>query len=173
MWTAQAKLTGPSFDEELAEQLADRLEQLSGIVAADAERGVVEATFAVPDAGVPGEMGAVLGELGAVLETAVEKLCADVGIADRQLVALRLVLDTELDAELEQPAYPELVGVAEIAELLGVTRQRASELRRRAGFPRPIAELRSGPVWPKSWITRFAGQWERRPGRPRTRSARA
>ena len=45
-------------------------------------------------------------------------------------------------------AQHQLVGVAEVAELLGVTRQAASNWRERhADFPSPIASLRSGPVW--------------------------
>ena len=43
---------------------------------------------------------------------------------------------------------PALVGIAEIAELLGVTKQAASNWRERhADFPSPAASLRSGPVW--------------------------
>lgn len=42
----------------------------------------------------------------------------------------------------------ELVGVAEIAELFGVSRQAASNWRERhADFPSPVASLKSGPVW--------------------------
>lgn len=41
-----------------------------------------------------------------------------------------------------------LVGVAEIADLFGVSRQAASNWRERhADFPRPAASLKSGPVW--------------------------
>ena len=41
-----------------------------------------------------------------------------------------------------------LVGIAEIAEVFGVSRQAASNWRERhADFPRPIASLKSGPVW--------------------------
>lgn len=47
----------------------------------------------------------------------------------------------------------ELVGVGEIADLLGVSKQRVDQLRRdkrrRVLFPEPIAELRAGPVWAK------------------------
>lgn len=75
------------------------------------------------------------------------------------------------EAELEEPNFPELVGVTEIAELLGTSRQRASELARSAKFPVPVAELAAGPVWPKSRIARFVEEWERKPGRPRARSA--
>ena len=42
----------------------------------------------------------------------------------------------------------ELVGVAEIADLFGVSRQAASNWRERhADFPSPAASLKSGPVW--------------------------
>ena len=41
-----------------------------------------------------------------------------------------------------------LVGVAEIADLFGVSRQAASNWRERyADFPQPAASLKSGPVW--------------------------
>src|SRR5712691_8074525 len=45
----------------------------------------------------------------------------------------------------------ELLGLAEVAALLGVTRQVVSNWKaRKANFPKPIAELKSGPVWEKS-----------------------
>jgi chromosome partitioning protein len=41
-----------------------------------------------------------------------------------------------------------LVGLAEMADLLGVTKQVLTNWRsRKANFPEPIAELKSGPVW--------------------------
>jgi len=46
------------------------------------------------------------------------------------------------------PSNVRLVGVSEIAELAGVTRQAVLNWRQRyEDFPTPIAELRSGPVW--------------------------
>jgi prophage regulatory protein len=41
----------------------------------------------------------------------------------------------------------DLVGTAEIAEMLGVTRQRADQLTRSSGFPRPQATLNVGRIW--------------------------
>jgi hypothetical protein len=49
--------------------------------------------------------------------------------------------------------------------MLEVTKQRASELARRANFPKPIARLASGPVWKKASIARHARTWDRRPDR--------
>jgi len=73
----------------------------------------------------------------------------------------------ELERRLQIPDVPELAGVAEVSRILGVTKQRVSELLRSRSFPRPIAELEASPVWRSSSIIRFAQHWERKPGRPR------
>lgn len=51
----------------------------------------------------------------------------------------------------------QLVGIAEIAELFGVSRQAASNWRERhADFPDPTASLKSGPVWELPCILTWA-----------------
>jgi hypothetical protein len=45
------------------------------------------------------------------------------------------------------PLYPRLAGVHEAAELLGLTKQRLSQLARDPTFPAALALLHSGPVW--------------------------
>jgi hypothetical protein len=62
-----------------------------------------------------------------------------------------------------------LVGVAEVAEILGVTRQRASEISRKRDFPAPLTTLAATPIWLASSVERFAEDWIRRPGRPKRR----
>jgi prophage regulatory protein len=49
-----------------------------------------------------------------------------------------------------------LVGVREIAKLLGTSRQRADQLVRTKGFPNPVAELASGRIWVRSLVVRWA-----------------
>lgn len=53
----------------------------------------------------------------------------------------------------------QLAGISEIAERLGVSRQRAQQLSAREDFPKPITRLKSGPVWDQAeieaWITKF------------------
>lgn len=90
----------------------------------------------------------------------------EAGLPDAPIVRVEALTEAELDRELAKPAFPELVGVTEIAALLGVTRQRASEVQNRAGFPSPVARLKSGPVWTLASISRFVETWERRAGRP-------
>ncbi len=62
-------------------------------------------------------------------------------------------------------SMPALVGVAELAERLGVSRQRVSSMHKTNRFPPTVAELRSGPVWLASSIDVFASTWDRTPGR--------
>lgn len=64
-----------------------------------------------------------------------------------------------------------LVGMAEIAEMLGVSRQRVAQLvESYADFPQPEAELTSGRVWSRTAVeTWIATHPNRGPGRPETR----
>jgi predicted DNA-binding transcriptional regulator AlpA len=41
----------------------------------------------------------------------------------------------------------DLVGLAEIAQLIGVSRQRADQLARQRDFPEPVAVLAAGRIW--------------------------
>src|SRR5262245_21571108 len=61
-----------------------------------------------------------------------------------------------------------LVGMAEIAEMLGVTRQRVSQLiETYEDFPKPEVDLSGGRVWSRTAIeTWIASHPERGPGRP-------
>jgi hypothetical protein len=65
------------------------------------------------------------------------------------------------------PGLPELLGIAEVAQRLDVSKQRATELARAHRlFPPPLAELASGPVWTAWQIGAFQRSWIRKPGRP-------
>jgi prophage regulatory protein len=56
----------------------------------------------------------------------------------------------------------ELMGVHEIAEMLGVSRQRVDEISRtHDAFPAPVATLRSGRVWARDAVE----LWAREAGR--------
>jgi hypothetical protein len=72
-----------------------------------------------------------------------------------------------LEQDLGTTNIPELIGIAELATLLGVSKQRASELARGTDFPAPLAVLVAGPVWPLANVLRYVRAWKRRPGRPR------
>lgn len=65
---------------------------------------------------------------------------------------------------------PPLAGVYEIAQMLGVSRQRVDQLSRREDFPRPVAELHRARIWLKAevedWQTTRVGGRPREPGTP-------
>jgi hypothetical protein len=83
-----------------------------------------------------------------------------------EFASLQIVSGEVFERELAQE--PETyAGVTEVAKLLGVSRQRVSELRGSSLLPAPVAELAAGPVWSVSTLTRFIDTWERKPGRPR------
>jgi hypothetical protein len=79
--------------------------------------------------------------------------------------SVEVMTTDEHDRRLAEPPFPELVGISEVAETLGVSRQRASELRGQPAFPAPVAVLRATPVWRRADLGRFLETWDRRPGR--------
>lgn len=64
---------------------------------------------------------------------------------------LRRVRATPFD---EQDRFIPLLGIAEIADLYGVSRQRASAMARTASFPRPVQKLSMGPVFSREEVLR-------------------
>ena len=60
--------------------------------------------------------------------SAVAAATRSVGVPGEPVVRVEVSAEDILDAELRQPTIPTLVGVAEIAQRLGVSRQRVSEL---------------------------------------------
>ena len=53
--------------------------------------------------------------------------------------------------------FGELVGIFEIASMLGVSRQRVDQISRAdTAFPDPVAELHAGRIWRRDDIVRWA-----------------
>lgn len=60
-----------------------------------------------------------------------------------------------------------LGGVTEVAQELGLSRQRVSQLRESPGFPLPIGEISAGPIWDLDVVSRWSTSGLRRSsGRP-------
>ncbi len=55
----------------------------------------------------------------------------------------------------------ELVGVAEIAKMLGVSRQYVDRLARSDGFPKPEAVITAGRIWRSEDIEDWARETRR------------
>lgn len=52
----------------------------------------------------------------------------------------------------------DLLGAWELAELLGVSRQRAYVISRHRDFPAPVARLRMGDVWDRADVEEWIRQ---------------
>jgi prophage regulatory protein len=65
----------------------------------------------------------------------------------------------------------DVVGIQEIADMLGVSKQRVSQIiQTRPDFPAPDAEITIGRIWLRSAIDRWMRTYNPRPGRPRSTS---
>jgi predicted DNA-binding transcriptional regulator AlpA len=49
-----------------------------------------------------------------------------------------------------------LAGIREIAELLGVTPQRANQIAAKKDFPKPLDRIGAGPVWKDADVRAWA-----------------
>lgn len=84
-------------------------------------------------------------------------------------IAIRVTTAEAAEREAANPAPIDLLGITDIANRLGITRQRADELTRTAAFPDALGATSSGRVWTAESIDRFEAHWERKPGRPSKR----
>lgn len=61
---------------------------------------------------------------------------------------------------------PKLCGLAEVAEMKGVSRQRAGQITKHPEFPEPVQVLAATPVWIEADVRAFLAT-PRPAGRPR------
>jgi hypothetical protein len=94
-----------------------------------------------------------------------------VGIVGEMPVGIETITEDEQERRAAEPIRPELMSAAEIAEELGVRRQRLHQLRWTAAFPAPLAELRRGAVAGREGGPEVAHEWTRTPGQPRRTKA--
>lgn len=102
-------------------------------------------------------------------EAALSTFCAaahKVGLPGWPVVHVELMMVDDQQAALEEPAFPDVLGVTEAAQMLGVSRQRLAQLEGRRDFPEPMVRLAAGPGVAASSIEGFERRWDRRPGRP-------
>ncbi len=144
----------PSMDD--MDRWEDQLAQFDAMVSRVPGRGIDVVVHA------PGQMD--LWKAGRKLAEAVSS------VVRSEPVGVEIITEGELFRRSEQPSLPELMSAAEIADELGISRQRVHQLRTIDAFPAPLADLRGGAVWDASAIRNFADCWERKPGRPRRAS---
>jgi predicted DNA-binding transcriptional regulator AlpA len=163
-WTILIEVAGdePSaavdFEARVA-SLATALDRYSAVVSIRADRSGCRATLSLD-----GPIDAS-GAVDAGVRIFTEKARA-VELPDWPVVRVEVLTFSAHDAEVGERNVPDLVGVTEIARVLGITRQRATKLTKQQGFPEPVALLASGSVWTRSSLDRFLQWWTRKRGRP-------
>jgi len=163
-WSVHAEAVGDEpYDEGLLEDLLDNLLEYDGVVTGTPEepidgRARYGAGFSVQAA----DAVEAVARARAVFEHA----AAVAGLPSWPLARVEAQTEAELEIELARPSFPPLVGVAELAERLDVSRQRAWTIAGRSDFPDPVARLKATPVWTVDSVRRFLASWPRKAGRP-------
>lgn len=126
--------------------------------------GALEARFGVQAS----DPAAAASEGYQLWNAAVEKL----GLGVEGVDQLDVRSDAALRRDMDRRRLPQLAGLAEVAERLGVSRGRVGALRRgNRSFPKPIAHIKASPIWATAGVESFLQTWSRQPGRPSTREA--
>lgn len=163
-WNVHLEAVGDEpYDEGLLKELLDHLMEYDGVVTGTPEEPVDGRT----------RYGAGFSVQAA---DAVEAVVRARGVFEHAVALARLPpwppvrveaqTEGELEIELSRPSFPPLLGVAELAERLEVSRQRAWTIAGRSDFPQPVARLRATPVWTAGSVRRFLESWPRKVGRP-------
>lgn len=74
-----------------------------------------------------------------------------------------------MDRDTQRAALEGLLSVRDIAQRLGLSRQRVDQLTRRDDFPASIITLSGTRYWAEADIEEFMKVWDRTPGRRRVR----
>ncbi len=80
----------------------------------------------------------------------------------RERCLLELRKTTGYDVSLTIDVVPQIVGVAEAAEIMGWDKRRVVTYLDRGQFPEPLTSLASGRIWLREDIERYAGDWRAR-----------
>lgn len=81
------------------------------------------------------------------------------------VVSLEILSEDAFQASLDEPEIPDLVGLTEIAEMAGVSRQRANAIVKQDSFPSPVLTLAAGQFRTRAAVQNWVENWTRKPGR--------
>lgn len=83
------------------------------------------------------------------------------------LAGLDVKSDAQFTREQSEPRFPAVVGYAEIADMAGVSRQRARQFAESDSFPTPVITTAQGPLMSQNAVRAWLDDRNTKPGRPR------
>ncbi|GAT07684.1 hypothetical protein H7I77_09960 [Mycolicibacterium novocastrense] len=158
-WTAQLTYTAPGLT---LEQRADIAAELDANVAYDEAAGHLKLTFETEGATLRQASDSALHAAGAAVSAVAR------GAVQTRRGRLLVMPTEEFIAEAAHPTRLDLIGLREIADQFGVSRQRAHQLTQlktlpggQLGFPEPVSTPASGPIFTQTSVDEFRRRWER------------
>lgn len=155
-WSVYVELDARDVTDDVIDNLHERLTDASPAVGIAPNGNLSARVFADTDT--------VQQALDRAVEAVTEAARAE-GVTGA-VVGVEAVTEAELDRRLAEPSIPDLAGTSEVGDMLGVSKQRATQLARRDDFPPAVAHLKSGPVFVREQVEAFEQRWDRRGGRP-------
>jgi hypothetical protein len=158
-WQASVAFeTGEPFTEDAAFDTIDALLTHGAAMSVERDLSGGSVTLSV-EAATPLDAATEAAEL---VTSAAEPHLGEISVT-----GLEVLTEAAVDAELARPLFPEVVGYAEIADMAGVSRQRARQFASINGFPKPVIETAQGPLMGKHAVERWLETRNTSGGRPR------
>lgn len=151
-----------AVDDDWVGRAASHLADRAGTVVRDEAGGQVAFVFDVE--------AAALGDAVPVALRTAEDAYAAAGVRG-QAVAAHVTAAGHGQVDLSQPPVPELIGLTEVGEILGVSRGRLRQVTQRGDFPPPVARVRGGAIYARPAVEAFNAGWDRSFGPPSARHA--
>lgn len=161
-WSVRVELAvADEVNDDVLDELTDRLADLAAAVSVeDDARVALHLT-----------VGAGAGTMRAAFTRAEKAVTGAIaGLITAEPIAIEIMTREEFDLRLQRPRVPELWGVTEAAEFLGVTAPRIDQLVKEYPEKLPMVTKLAGRQGARIWLAgtwrRFAAGWERKRGRP-------
>lgn len=145
--------TETPMDSEAGFDILDALAEHHASAAVSTGGGSISLTVSAPDA----------VQAAALIPETLAKAQPITGAVT--VVSLEILSEDAFQASLDEPEIPELVGLTEIAEMAGVSRQRANAIVKQDSFPAPVLTLAAGQFRTRAAVQNWVENWTRKPGR--------
>ena len=145
------------IDDDSADEIIDVLDSHGGVLSLsrDGKAGTVSIAF---------DATSIADASQVATTVALDALTTHSGI---EVIKLDVRDEATMETETNEPVIPALIGYAEIAELAGVSRQRARQFAKIDGFPVAVVETAAGPLRLRASVLAWLETRNTQPGRTR------